>query len=96
MDAWDDLDDNLKTGAFNPLVTRYEYTVAETMAEFRERIKSTCEWHLLVCCGEMVKALDLLEIKKISGIIDNIVYLGLLSRTEKVLGKEDDNNGESL
>jgi len=97
MDAWDDLEDNIKTGAYNPLVYRYEFDgVEESTKEFRERIKSTCEWHLLVCCEEMGKALDLLEIKKNSGIIENIVYLGLLRRTEKVLGKEDNSNGESL
>jgi len=96
MDAWDDLEDNIKTGAYNPLVYRYEYDGVESIEAFRERIKSNCEWHLLVCCGEMGKALDLLEIRKNNGIIENIVYLGLLRRTEKVLGKEDENNGESL
>jgi hypothetical protein len=96
MDAWDDLDDNIKTGAYNPLIYRYEYDGVESTESFRERIKSTCEWHLLVCCGEMGKALDLLEIQKNNGIIENIVYLGLLRRTEKALRKEDENNGESL
>jgi hypothetical protein len=96
MDAWDDLEDNIKTGAYNPLVYRYEYDEVESVEAFRERIQGTCEWHLLVCCGEMGKALDLLEIRKNNGIIENIVYLGLLRRTEKVLGKEDKSNGESL
>ena len=96
MDAWDDLEDNIKTGAYNPLIYRYSYAQDETPAAFRERIRTTCEWHLLVCCGEMGKALDLLDIQKNSGIIENIVYLGLLRRTEKVLGKEDEQNGESL
>ncbi len=96
MDAWDDLEDNIKTGAYNPLIYRYEYDGVEAVEIFRERIKSNCEWHLLVCCGEMGKALDLLEINKNNGIIENIVYLGLLRRTEKVLRKEDKSNGESL
>jgi Family of unknown function (DUF5685) len=96
MDAWDDLEDNIKTGAYNPLLYRYDYDGIEQVEAFRERIKSTCEWHLLVCCEEMGKALDLLEIQKNNGIIENIVYLGLLRRTEKVLGKEDKSNGESL
>ena len=96
MDAWDDLEDNINTGAYNPLICRYEYGVDESPDAFRERIISNCEWHLLVCCGEMGKALDLLEIQKNNGIIENIVYLGLLRRTEKVLGKEDKSNGESL
>lgn len=96
MDAWDDLEENIKTGAYNPLIYRYEYLTSESPEAFRDRIRSTCEWHLLVCCGEMGKAMDLLEIKKNIGIIENIVYLGLLRRTEKVLGKEEEKNGESL
>lgn len=96
MDAWDDLEDNIKTGAYNPLIYRHEYTAAESPEAFRDRIRSTCEWHLLVCCGEMGKAMDLLDIQKNNGIIENIVYLGLLRRTEKVLRKEDEKNGESL
>lgn len=96
MDAWDDLEENIKTGAYNPLIYRYEYSGTEAPAAFRNRIKSTCELHLLICCSEMGKAMDLLEIRKNSGIIENIVYLGLLRRTEKVLGKEDEKNGESL
>jgi hypothetical protein len=96
MDAWDDLEDNLKTGAYNPFLYRYGYEKDETPEMFRARIKEACEWNLLVCCGEMGKALDLLEIKKNSSIIENIVYLGLLRRTENALRKEDEKNGESL
>lgn len=105
MDAWDDLEGNIKTGAYNPLVYRYDYATGQTSGKtgdpatpeaFRDSIRAACEWHLLVCCEEMGKALDLLEIQKNSGIIENIVYMGLLRRTEKVLGKEDKNDGESL
>lgn len=112
MDAWDDLEDNIKTGSYNPLIYRYGYQTGQisaqidaastasgtpdTLEAFRSSIRAACEWHLLVCCEEMGKALDLLEIQKNSGIIENIVYMGLLRRTEKVLGKEDKNDGESL
>jgi hypothetical protein len=96
MDAWDDLKENLISGAYNPLIYRYNYSADETLGEFKNRIKDSCEWHLLLCCGEMGKALDLLDIKKNSSIIENIVYLGLLRRTENVLGKEDEKDGESL
>jgi hypothetical protein len=109
MDAWDDLSDNIQTGAYNPLIYRYAYdgitrpqkeadaeVPTETPEAFKKRIINTVEWHLIVCCEEMGKALDLLEIKKNNSIIENIVYMGLLRRTEKVLGKEDEQNGESL
>ncbi len=96
MDAWEDLADNVASGAYNPLIYRYQYEEGESLEAFQNRIIDTCQWHLLVCCEEMGKAIDLLEIHKNSGIIENIVYLGLLRRTEKTLGKEEKQNGESL
>ena len=84
----------IQDGRIHP--ARIEETVEEARKEVDQRIKEAGEWNLLVCCAEMGKALDLLEIKKNSSIIENIVYLGLLRRTENALRKEDEKNGESL
>lgn len=96
MDAWDDLADNQKTGAYNPFLQRYGHRPEESLPDFQNRIRGQVEWNLLVCCEELGKTIDLLEINKNKGIIENIVYLGLLRRTEKALGKEDNNDRESL
>ncbi|HPR23920.1 MAG TPA: DUF5685 family protein [Bacillota bacterium] len=96
MDAYDDLEKDIENGSYNPLVYRYSKGEEEKAKDFAERIKEQCERNLLIYCSEMEKTIDLLDIKKNKGIIENIVYMGLLRRTEKALGKEEAENGESV
>ncbi|MGN1383457.1 MAG: DUF5685 family protein [Eubacterium sp.] len=84
IDALDDLEKDKKTGSFNPFT-----------AIPPDRVTSLGSALLFHALGEMSKALDLLDIKKNRGIIENIVYLGLHSKTDQVLGKgEIKNNGK--
>jgi hypothetical protein len=84
IDALDDLEEDRRTGSYNPF--------ASIPAE---RVKSLGSALLFHALGEMSKALDLLDIKKNRGIIENIVYLGLHSKTDQVLEKgETNNNGK--
>ena len=96
MDAYDDLEKDIEKGSYNPLVYRYAKAEKESPKDFAGRIKEQCERNLLIYCSEMEKTIDLLDIKKNKGIIENIVYMGLLRRTEKVLGKEEAENGEPV
>lgn len=86
IDAADDIDSDLKTGSFNPLIYRFEYRAGEeTVDGFRARIDDDLRFNLysyLAALGEAVASLD---IKKNSGIIENIVYFGLNRRTDEVL-----------
>ena len=88
MDAYDDIEENIESGAYNPLLYRFEYK-DEGATAFRERIKEDVERNLVIYLSEIAKAFDLLDIKKNRGIIENIVYVGLLKKTEEVLGKEE-------
>jgi hypothetical protein len=84
IDALDDLEKDRKTGNYNPFACIPP-----------ERVKSLGSALLYHALGEMSKALDLLDIKKNRGIIENIVYLGLHSKTDQVLEKgETNNNGK--
>ena len=91
MDAVDDIEENIESGAYNPLLYRFNYEKGEDVLEFRERIRENVERNLLIYLSEMGKAFDLADLKKNRGIIENIVYVGLLKKTEEVLhkGKED-------
>ena len=51
---------------------------------------------MLIYLSEMSKIVDLLALGKNKDIIENVVYMGLLRRTEKSLGKEDGKDGQSL
>lgn len=89
MDAIDDIDENIESGAYNPLLYRFEYIPGEL--HFKERIIETCKFNLFHYLGEIGNALDLLDLKKNRGVIENIIYSGLLRKTEEMT-KEDEQN----
>ena len=80
MDALDDLEDDRKSGSYNPLIYRLGG---------KEGIEDTLYNYL----GRVSAAIDLLDIKKNKGIIDNVVLLGLRGRTDSLL-KSDENSDE--
>ena len=90
IDAADDIEENLESGAYNPLLQRFGYRAGEENAEetpeqFRARIDERLRfnlYHYLAVLGESFEALD---IKKNSGIIENGIYFGLNRRTDEVL-----------
>lgn len=88
MDAIDDIEENIESGAYNPLIYRFCYEPGEP--DFRGRIRETCEFNLYHYLGEIGKAADLLAIKKNQGIIENIIYKGLLRKTQKMTQKEEE------
>lgn len=93
MDAVDDIDENIESGAYNPLIYRFEYAPGEE--NFKKRIIDTCRFNLFHYLGEIAKAVDLLPLKKNKGVIENIIYCGLLRKTEE-LTKEEEENNESI
>ncbi len=85
LDAYDDIEDNIKRGAYNPLVIQFRYGENENVESFRERIKKEVEFILVYSLSEMEKAFSLLDAKKNKGILENIIYRGLLEKTRQVL-----------
>lgn len=85
MDAYDDIEDNIKCGAYNPLLVQYQYSSEEDIQSFKQRIREKTEFNLVYTLSEMEKAFSLLDVQKNRGILENIVYRGLLVRTRNVL-----------
>ncbi len=99
IDAFDDMEINLKDKSFNPILIHFDFNSEkeETLYEFRARIRERIEFNLLSYLEELSKAYDLLPIKKNKALIENIIYLGLLKKTEEVLAKgSSKQNGESI
>lgn len=86
MDAIDDIDENIESGAYNPLLYRFEYEPGEV--DFKDRIMETCRFNLFHYLGEIGNALNLLDLKKNQGVIENIIYSGLLRKTEEMTKEE--------
>ena len=82
LDAADDLDDDLKKGAFNPFCN-YDVTTSESRAAFADKIRGM----LNLTQSSVLEAFDSLEAKRFYDIIDNILLEGLTNCAERVLAK---------
>ena len=86
IDAVDDIEENLESGSYNPLLYRFNYRADEESTEdFRKRIDEDLRFNLFSYLATLGEGIDRLDMKKNSGIIENVVYLGLNRKTEDVL-----------
>lgn len=85
LDAFDDIDKDVKENSYNPLIYRFDYQSGEDVEKFKERIKDNIEFTLIRCLREASNAYELIDFKKNKDILDNIIYLGLERQTTKVL-----------
>lgn len=76
LDAACDLEEDMKSGSYNPL---------KAYAEDKDYRKNMIVPQLYICAGETARALELLDIKKFKNILDNIIYLGLEETFKKEL-----------
>lgn len=90
IDAADDIEENIESGSYNPLIYRFSFDgAAESAAEFRKRIEEALNFnlfHYLAVIGNSVNSLD---IKKNKGIIENIIYFGLNRKTEEIIRRTE-------
>jgi len=77
LDAYSDLEEDLKNGNYNPLLLQYKYQESEELANFVERIKEPVEFTLTFTLSNLANSYQLLEIKRFRNILDNIIYEGL-------------------
>ena len=82
IDALDDLEDDLKTGGFNPYLKKFG--IMEQPADLSE-VKAYAAGMINLTAGELSNAYELLGLKRYKTILDNIIYLGLKNTMEQVL-----------
>jgi hypothetical protein len=85
LDAFDDLEKDIKAGSYNPLIFQYKYKGGD-LAEFRTQIRDKVEFNLTYSLNEISRAFELLDVKANKEILENIIYMGMLRKTEKILG----------
>ena len=85
LDAFDDLEKDIKAKNYNPLIYQYEYENNDII-EFKMKIHDKVEFNLTYSLNEIARAFELLDIKANKGILENIIYMGMLRKTEKILG----------
>lgn len=79
LDAADDLERDIKTGAFNPLKTE------NISKDDVEKIKKECELSLNICISEAQDAILKIRLRHFEPIIKNIIFLGLKNTQNAVL-----------
>ena len=90
IDAVDDIEENIESGAYNPLLFRFKFDAAnETADEFRARIEPDLRFNLYHYLAMLSRCTDSLDIKKNAGIIENVIYFGLNRKTEEIIMRTD-------
>ena len=80
-DAVDDLEKDWKTGSYNTFLKQ----PFKDITGLREDIREEAQFNLHVSLAEACRAYELLDIKRDKPLLDNIMYLGLADKTQKVL-----------
>lgn len=80
-DAWDDLEEDLKTGSYNPIVRRFGVTEAPASDEVREAVGRT----LRLSASAMMADFELLPKTYWEPILRNIIFEGIPDMIEKIL-----------
>lgn len=85
LDAYHDLADDVKNKSYNPLLYQFAYQ-GEDINGFAEKIRHRVEFNLIHTLSQIAKGYQLLDVKHNNGLLENIVYMGMLRKTEKILG----------
>lgn len=91
LDAFSDLEDDINNKNYNPLLLQYNYSEAEGLKKFKDRIKEDINFTLTYTLNNLSNAYQLLTVHRYNNILENIIYLGLYQVMEKKLkngGKE--------
>lgn len=90
IDAVDDIEENIESGAYNPLLYRFQYDAdSETPDGFRARIEPDIRFNLYHYLAVLSNYIDTLDIKKNTGIIENVIYFGLNRKTEEIITRTE-------
>jgi hypothetical protein len=85
IDAFDDIKQDIKSDSYNPILLQYGYDGGD-IDEFKSSIKDRIEFNLTYTLSEISKAYELLKTNSNSGIVENIIFMGMLKKTEQILG----------
>ncbi len=82
VDAFHDIERDIKQKQYNPVLLQYKYTENEEIQSFINRVREPLEISLTYTLDNVAKSYELLDIKNNKGLLDNIIYMGLRNRME--------------
>jgi hypothetical protein len=84
LDAYNDIDDDVKDKNYNPLLIQFEYDNGD-INKFKEGIKDNVSFTLTYTLSEVGRMFELMDIKKNKSILENIIYGGMYKKTLRIL-----------
>ena len=88
LDAFDDIEEDIKSKSYNPLVLQYKYDAGEDIELFTQRVKDSIETSLTFTLENISKSFELLNLKYNKEIVENIIYLGMRNKMEIIFNKK--------
>lgn len=85
IDAFDDIEKDMKKNAYNPVICQYG-NADRNVAELRDKARERVEFNLTSCLSQLSRAFELLSVKSNKGLLENIIYMGMLRKTEQITG----------
>lgn len=83
IDAFDDMEKDISSKSYNPLLVQYEYKDGDIKA-FKKTIEEEVRTNLLQSLSQTTGSVELLNLSN-KDIINNIIYEGLYRKTESIL-----------
>ncbi len=88
LDAFDDMEDDIKSKNYNPLLLQYKYKSGEDIELFTQKVKISIESSLTFTLENISKSFELLDLKHNKEIIENIIYLGMRNKMETIFSNK--------
>ena len=82
LDAYNDIDDDVKKHNYNPIYEQYACKSKNTVTP---EIKQKIEFTLSHSLAQAAAAYELLDVVRFRGILENIIYLGMSQKQNEVL-----------
>lgn len=87
IDAYNDMDDDIKDGSYNTFVCKYPNKSAE---EIKKTIRESLNVSLILTLENVSSAYELLTVNKNKEILDNIIYIALKMKQSGILGERNE------
>lgn len=85
LDAFDDLERDIRKGRYNPLIYEYGYSADKSIDEFIGYLKPNIRKYVRKLMVEITNLYNQLELKTYKSLLDNVIYFGLEREMERVL-----------
>lgn len=95
IDAYDDLEDDMKKNKFNAINKAFN-TESLSYEDLINSQRNRIEFNLMMSASTTVDALKNLPIQKNNDLLFNILQLGLMHKIETIKSRSDNNNEKSI